>query len=1544
MVPGRNDDGPGRSGGGPGRSEYPQDDISGEHDGRARTASTRNDFDPRSRDSDRPFAHATPSQTAQARSNLHRPSSRESLGARTPTSISPIKEQPGASPQRHGFRDKLRKRRLAKKSSVRKPIARATWKDRLRDQLSVLWQFIVIETILRQKPLPPSKDGRQIPLNPADVGPKGLIDERREKTYINNFIRSNRYTIFTFIPAQLIYQFSKLGNFYFLVVGIVQMIPGLSTVGRWTTIAPLAAFIAFSMAKEGYDDWRRYQLDKTENRAAVWVLASGVRSNPSNRPKRFSGKGWKKGETAYEEKKRLDVEREHGIKLNNEDWIKIQWQHVQVGDVVRLHRDQAIPADVALLHATGPNGIAYIDTMALDGETNLKSKQASPMFAEKCSTMAGLKTTQATVVSEDPNMDLYNYDGKAVADGETLPLTMANVVYRGSTLRNTSLAIGLVINSGEECKIRMNANKNTAAKKPRMQSMVNRMVLVQIFAVCMLAAGMTIGYVLWQDRTERDSWYLRNANVSYTEIFFGYVIMFNTLIPLSLYVSLEIVKIGQFLQMQDAEMYDPVSDTPASINTTSTLEDLGQVGWVFSDKTGTLTENIMRFRKMSVAGVPLLHDMNIERDEAAKERKIQQTLSHKGKGKHNPLMPDVVAHHLQERDYEHRATDPSRPTAQRMLTSASLSRWHSNRPGEADPEMKTEDLLDLIRRKGQSSFARKAKHFLLCIALCHTCLPERTDDGRLEFQAANPDELALIEAARDFGYLMIDRPVGAIKLQSVNSDGSLHVETYEVLSVVEFSSKRKRMSIIVRMPDGRICVICKGADNVIRDRLRMRDVADQKAAEQSRRMNQRRSMEQSMVSRRLSSEYQQSLNEGWRMNLHRRSTEMQRLAEEGSPRGSMDQSGDPRQNFSRMKSYDSADQQVNQMAADAEDEAIERVFQHVDDFASDGLRTLLYGSRYIDESTYNEWREIYHEAETSLVDRQEKIEEASDLIEQDFDLVGATAIEDKLQDGVADTIDKLRRANIKIWMLTGDKRETAINIGHSAGLCKTYSQIYILDSTSGHLHETLSTTLNQISAGQIPHTVLVVDGQTLQFINDDDDCSTLFYDITVLVDSVICCRASPSQKADLVNRIRRYVPKSMTLAIGDGANDIGMILASHVGIGISGREGLQAARISDFSIAQFRFLQKLLFVHGRWNYLRTGRYVLATFWKEIMFYLVQAHYQRSTGYSGTSLYENWSLTVFNVLFTSLSVIMPGIFDKDLDADTLLAVPELYTYGQKSMGINYFQYFGWVVMAVIGSVIIFYPTWWFYHYTLFTADNSIFAMGCVCFTVAVVFINIKLFILECHYKTIIIFGGFALSVAGWFLWMIIISQTYEAVAGIYVVKDGFLHNFGPTLAWWTIILLELAALVVIDLAVQSIRRVYFPNDQDLMQRVEKDARKKKRKGIKDAEKGGADVELDEVAGEPLPAHKDVDQTASEGQSPGPLRRDVAPGAQEQRADQAQSMAWTGNADYYYDNVDPKPPAATQPTQWHVGQAGQQDGQHLESDASYRPSQGGVGQAY
>lgn len=1247
-----------------------------------------------------------------------------------------------ASGEKPSIRDEIRAYiRKQKALKQRRKMGPQNWRVRLGDRVKALHQKIIIETILRRKPLPPSKDGRHIPLDVSGMLPGGLIDERRGKPYIGNFIRSSRYTVYDFLPKQLIFQFSKLGNFYFLVMGILQMIPGLSTVGRWTTIAPLGVFVAFSMAKEGYDDYRRYRLDKGENRSQTWVLADQAREKETKHAQKQADK--KKEKEAEEGREVMPghLQRASMTGTHAGGWVPVQWQHVRVGDVIRIRRDEAIPADIALLHATGPNGIAYIDTMALDGETNLKSKQACPPLVERCNTLDGIRRTKATIVSEDPNLDLYNYDGRVNVDGETLPLSLNNVVYRGSTLRNTTEAIGLVINSGEECKIRMNANKNVRAKKPAMQSTINMMILIQIFIVCMLAMGLTIGYYLWRNPTVENQFY---DTVPFREIFVGYLIMFNTLIPLSLYISLEIVKLGQLLLLQDAEMYDPLSNTPMVANTTTILENLGQVSYVFSDKTGTLTENLMRFRKLTVAGVACLHDMDIQRDEEIKLKKLE-ALEKKKKGKAKEPLSTKPLESTQDGSGQDDALH-ERPVPIRASSTTSMSKWRSSVRPNAEPEMKTEELLDYIRKRPNTTFSRKAKHFLLCIALCHTCLPEKKDNGDIEFQAASPDELALVEAARDLGLMLIDRPTQSIVLESKDVDGNLQSETYQVLDVIEFSSKRKRMSIIIRMPDGRICVFCKGADNVIMARLKLSHLAEQKARDVNQRASLRRTFEQDKAIRRMSAQAASAHNsprnsvsvkrgegssrvEGLRLSIGRRSTELNRLsaqfpASPRSPRVSTDLLS-PRQSLGRVPSFDDFDRRFDESLAANEGAVFEKCFQHVDEFATEGLRTLLYAYRYIDEDAYSQWKQIYKEAETSLVDRQERIEEAGEIIEQKFELAGATAIEDKLQEGVPDTIDKLRRANIKVWMLTGDKRETAINIGHSARVCKPYSQVYILDSTQGNLQDSLTVTLNDVCRGMVPHSVLVIDGQTLSIIDSDEDLAMLFYDLVVRVDSVICCRASPAQKANLVMSIRRYIPKSMTLAIGDGANDIGMIQASHVGIGISGREGLQAARISDYSIAQFRFLQKLLFVHGRWNYLRTGKYVLATFWKEILFFIVQAHFQRLNGYTGTSLYESWSLTVFNSLFTSLPVILLGIFEKDLRAETLLAVPELYTFGQKGRGFSYLQYLGWMVMGVTGSFVIFYFMWAVYNSALFTEDTSMYAMGMLCFSVGVIFINIKL---------------------------------------------------------------------------------------------------------------------------------------------------------------------------------------------------------------------------
>lgn len=1275
--------------------------------------------------------------------------------------------------------------------------------------------------VLRIQDIPPTKDGRHIDLNPSLVD--SLVDERTGKPYIGNWIRSSRYSFWSFFPRQFFAQFTKLANFYFLVVAILQMIPGLSTTGTFTTLIPLMIFVGISMGKEGFDDWRRYRLDKEENNRFAWVLRPGQDVVSEGAP----------------------------VTTNALDWVQIKWRDIRVGDVIKLERDQPVPADFALLHANGPNGVAYIETMALDGETNLKNKQPCQPVAKVCSTVEDITSNALHFVVEDPNIDLYKFDGHVTVNAqEKLPLTNNEIVYRGSILRNTDRAIGMVIYTGEECKIRMNANKNPRIKKPALQTKVNRVVMLIVVLVVTLAVICTVAYKFWSQGYEQYAWYLTDASVNYGPIFTSFLIMFNTMIPISLYVSMEIVKVAQMLLLNDIDMYDPETDTPIEARTSTINEELGQVSYIFSDKTGTLTNNSMRFRKMSVAGTAWLHDADLQ-EEAARE------------GDHTKLIHKKRSVKGKKAAGRKSNVSEARMGARPSNVSGGLDAIR--RVGRASP-CRTTEMVEYIQRKPYTVFARKAKLFILSIALCHTCIPEEDDSGKISYQAASPDELALVVAAQDLGYLVMDRQPNTLTIRTHPNgpDEGSRDEVYEVLDVIEFSSARKRMSVVVRMPDRRICVFCKGADTTLMGLLKRADLAHEKAMEIERRASKRKAAEANQVIRR-NSEYQSRKESGVRSSFSRPSMHHRRSSVSGHHASTLRESIDiwlrdretdggmlnrevdneyysprPSAQMGRNSAVisDSGSSTHGEEEEDLVEEALvvneaaifERCFQHLNDFATDGLRTLLYGHRFLDESTYKSWREAYHEASTSIVDRQKQMEQVGEQIEQELELTGATAIEDKLQKGVPEAIDKLRRANIKMWMLTGDKRETAINVGHSCRLVKDYSTLTILDHENGDVEQTIVRLTADITRNRVAHSVVVVDGQTLSRIEADEIVMKRFFQLAIRVDSVICCRASPKQKAFLVKQIRTHVDGAITLAIGDGANDIAMIQEAHVGIGITGKEGLQAARISDYSIAQFRFLLKLLLVHGRWNYMRACKYTLGTFWKEMLFYLTQALYQRWNGYTGTSLYEPWSLSMFNTLFTSLCVIFLGIFTKDLAASTLLAVPELYTKGQQHGGFNIRLWLGWTFMATCEAMIIYFTMYGLFGMVhINPSDIDTFALGLLTFSACITVINLKLQALEVHNKTYLSLAVIIISVGGWFLWNMILSQRYTLSSGkgVYDVPDNFLHHAGHNLLFWVVLLISVTAVVLFELTVSTLRALFFPTDVDIFQEYEQDLDTRKR---------------------------------------------------------------------------------------------------------------------
>jgi len=362
------------------------------------------------------------------------------------------------------------------------------------------------------------------------------------------------------------------------------------------------------------------------------------------------------------------------------------------------------------------------------------------------------------------------------------------------------------------------------------------------------------------------------------------------------------------------------------------------------------------------------------------------------------------------------------------------------------------------------------------------------------------------------------------------------------------------------------------------------------------------------------------------------------------------------------------------------------------EFAEQGLRTLVIGRRSLKKEEFVEWKKTFDNAARSLGDRAAELAKVAEEIEVNLDLAGATAIEDKLQDGVPETIVNLRKAGINLWVLTGDKLETARNIGFSSKVLDNGMTISALDKPPEADGNSMRQALDQAEAElvrrQFPRDkAMMVTGPALEHIFLDESLKQRFLALAVTCSIVIACRVSPLQKAQMVRLVRDSVkPTPVTLSVGDGANDVPMIQEAQVGVGIAGREGRQAVNNSDFSIGQFRYLQRLLLVHGRWNYRRACKFTLFTFWRNAVQVLCIFYYTFASGFSGTCLFEDWLRLSFNFL-CSFPIMATGCFDQDVPDVIALQHPDLYEVGRKGLDLNPARMGRVLVSALTHSFII-----------------------------------------------------------------------------------------------------------------------------------------------------------------------------------------------------------------------------------------------------------------
>ncbi|KAF6763732.1 phospholipid-translocating ATPase [Ephemerocybe angulata] len=1180
----------------------------------------------------------------------------------------------------------------------------ATWYER--------WDDWKVEDLFSKKKEPGPKRtvfvNENLPEEYLDA--KGRV--RKEHVYATNQVITSKYTVITFLPRNLLEQFRRVANMFFLFIAVLQFFSKFSTISPGLVILPLLIVLAITAAKDAYEDVKRHQSDKRVNHSVTRTVAGGGWANPNAMEKKaktfvrgLDGLVPKPGikrqkvkhvnptgeelqgvtsqptsprtETAIElAEAETDPHHSHShfphLHHHEDDskphWKKTTWEDIAVGDFVKIMDDESLPADVLICSTSEDENVAFVETKNLDGETNLKSRNAVQALTHIRSPDDCVSPHNSFRIDCDrPDVNMYRMNAAVRVGGDTFPVDMQNVLLRGTVLRNTKWVIGVVIYTGEDTRIVMNSG-GTPSKRSKVERQMNPQVLVNlvILALMAVACGVVDSVLQHRDYPRGAPWLFwdnrpsDNPSINGLFTFFFAMITFQNIIPISLYISIEFVRTCQaaFIYFDSEICYEKTGQATLA-RSWNLSDDLGQIEYIFSDKTGTLTQNAMVFRKCCIGGKSYHGDPSMEEEEVAASGKTSV--------KDIPgLIPAVNAADL-PLDTTSAAGSSSTANPEKPKSSTSITGVHFH-----DAEL-TRDLQD-------SAHARLLNGFFSVLALCHTVLTTvDPETGAIEYKAQSPDEAALVQAAADMGFVFRGRDREVLLLQTPFSDGEKsgdgvkkeNLERYELLNILEFTSARKRMSVVVRKldsEDSRLFLMTKGADNVIFERLK-----------------------------------------------------------KGSG-----------------------------------EELKQQTEKALDEFASEGLRTLTLAYKVISEEFYQAWAERYHEATVSLDDREEKIEAVCDELEQDLRLLGATAIEDKLQDGVPETIADLKKAGIKIWVATGDKLETAIAIGHSTNLISKESNIIVVrggnegrpvydqilyaleeffpgsdivdehadmrdieraqsrpkadsrrNSTqsangppTGPLHR-FDTGISSIVGSQNGDRpggfVLVIDGPGLAVALADERHKNILLQLAMLCEGVICCRVSPLQKA-LVVRLVKDGLGSMTLAIGDGANDVSMIQAADVGVGISGEEGLQAVNSSDYAIAQFRFLKRLLLVHGHWSYYRNGNMILNFFYKNIVCIGVLWWFQIYCAWSSNYVFEYTYLLFWNSFWTLAPVIAIGLFDRLADDHDLMEFPELYRYGRQGrwFGMKLFSVF--MFDGVFQSAVIFFLILYTYITTTTRTDG------------------------------------------------------------------------------------------------------------------------------------------------------------------------------------------------------------------------------------------------
>ncbi|CAB4252257.1 similar to Saccharomyces cerevisiae YIL048W NEO1 Putative aminophospholipid translocase (flippase) involved in endocytosis and vacuolar biogenesis [Maudiozyma barnettii] len=864
--------------------------------------------------------------------------------------------------------------------------------------------------------------------------------------YPSNEVSNAKYNAVTFVPTLLYEQFKFFYNLYFLVVALSQAVPALRIGYLSSYIVPLAFVLTVTMLKEAMDDIRRRRRDRESNNELYQVLGKQ---------------------------------------------ILVPSKDLKVGDIIKLNKGDRVPADLILLQSSEPSGESFIKTDQLDGETDWKLRIACPLTQNV--TEEDLQN-KISLTASAPEKSINRFLGKLTYKGSSSsPLSVDNTLWANTVVASTGCCVACVIYTGRDTRQAMNTTSPTV-KTGLLELEINS--ISKILCACVFI--LSIMLVVFAGFSNAD-WYVDIMR---------YLILFSTIIPVSLRVNLDLAKSVYAYQI---EHDNTIQET--IVRTSTIPEDLGRIEYLLSDKTGTLTQNDMQLRKI-----------------------------HLGSSAFSSESMDMVTDYV-----------------------ADLVGSNGKSFGNANSSKKSNEIGSRVR------------DLVVTLAICHNVTPTFEDD-EITYQAASPDEIAIVKFTESVGLSLFKRDRHSITLLHTATGTTM---SYQILQVFPFNSDTKRMGIIV---------------------------------------------------------YEEQTEEYW-------------FFEKGA---------------------DTVMAKIVESNVWLEEET--------GNMAREGLRTLVIGRKKLTKKVYEQFKADYSKASLSMLNRDTEMARIiTKYLEHDLELQGLTGVEDKLQKDVKSSIELLRNAGIKIWMLTGDKVETARCVSISAKLIARGQYVHIitkLTKPEGALSQLEYLKVNK-------NACLLIDGDSLgMFLHY---YRQEFFDVAIFLPTVIACRCTPQQKADVALIIRELTGKRVC-CIGDGGNDVSMIQSADVGVGIVGKEGKQASLAADFSITQFCHLTELLLWHGRNSYKRSAKLAQFVMHRGLIIAVCQAVFSICSKFEPIALYQGWLMVGYATCYT-MAPVFSLTLDHDIDESLTKMYPELYKDLTEGKSLSYKTFFVWCALSMYQGCVI-----------------------------------------------------------------------------------------------------------------------------------------------------------------------------------------------------------------------------------------------------------------